>query len=331
MRVHYFSLLLSAVLSVQPLQASGFHSLLSAPRCWTSTTAAGLWRHQHQHQHQQQRGSSSLSPFLLSRAGATASPNSEGDEGVAAAADKTSTTPTSDEKIKKSIHDDPSEILKIAVATTAAAALLPVPAMALAGGAGGAGAAALKSALFAYLHYVSILAIFGILVAEKMLIQPGMSVEDERTLTKIDLAYGVLAAVLIVSGFVRTTVEKGGTFYLNEPLFWLKMAFAGVWGGLSIFPSITFYRRNLSRKEQQQQADDGSIPPVSEKLANRLQQVINAELTAMLSIPLVATLMARGVWYWDGFPWPAGAAVSVGAMVGAFYLYGKQALTWSED
>lgn len=93
---------------------------------------------------------------------------------------------------------------------------------------------------------------------------------------------------------------------------------------LSTIP-VTFYRRKFARN------DGKDVPPVSEKLAGRLQQILNAEITAVLSIPLVATLMARGVWYWDDFPWPAGLTLAIAATVGSFYLYGRQALTWTED
>jgi len=70
---------------------------------------------------------------------------------------------------------------------------------------------------------------------------------------------------------------------------------------------------------------------VSEKLAGRLQQVINAEISAILTIPLLATLMARGVWYWQGFPWPVGLVTAIAATGGSFFFYGRQALTWTED
>jgi hypothetical protein len=70
---------------------------------------------------------------------------------------------------------------------------------------------------------------------------------------------------------------------------------------------------------------------MSEKLAKRLQALYNANISAVLSIPLLATLMARGVLYSDEFPWPAGLAFTILATGGASYLYGKQALSWSED
>lgn len=70
---------------------------------------------------------------------------------------------------------------------------------------------------------------------------------------------------------------------------------------------------------------------MTEKLASRLKSVITAEISAILSIPLLATFMARGVLYSDDFPLPAGIAIVALATGGSFFLYGKQALTWSED
>lgn len=122
------------------------------------------------------------------------------------------------------------------------------------------------SALWAYGHYLSILVITSCLVAERNLVKPDMSVEDENIIVKIDVVYGVMAALLIISGFaraakvrsikqlVRVRVQwpihtthhpyhvqfgQGGDFYIHEILFWVKMTLSGIWGGLSIFPSRT--------------------------------------------------------------------------------------------
>ena len=92
-----------------------------------------------------------------------------------------------------------------------------------------------------------------------------------------------------------------------------------------IFSIVTFYQRKGARK------NDEVVPPLTDKLAARLHQVINAEITAILSIPFLATLMSRGVWYWQDFPWQVGLVLSIAATGGSFYLYGKQALTWTED
>lgn len=64
-------------------------------------------------------------------------------------------------------------------------------------------AGVVPSALWAYGHYLSILAITGCLVAEKTLVKPDMSIDDEDTIVKIDVVYGLMAALLIISGFAR--------------------------------------------------------------------------------------------------------------------------------
>ena len=58
------------------------------------------------------------------------------------------------------------------------------------------GGAPVPSALWAYGHYFSIIAIFGCLSAEKTLVKPGMSEEEENMVVKLDVLYGVMAALL---------------------------------------------------------------------------------------------------------------------------------------
>ena len=87
---------------------------------------------------------------------------------------------------------------------------------------------------------------------------------------------------------------------------------------------VTLYRRNFARKNGE------DVAPLSDELAKRLLQIINAEISAILSIPILATLMSRGVWYWDGFPYQIGLVLSLAATGGSFYYYAKQALNWEE-
>jgi hypothetical protein len=92
----------------------------------------------------------------------------------------------------------------------------------------------------------------------------------------------------------------------------------------SFFPTIKILQRYLDR---------GTIPPpMSNKLANRIIKVVDSELSALASIPLIATFMSRGIAYVDYFPWQAAGAVPLLAVfVGLGFTYIKEALLWSED
>ena len=59
-------------------------------------------------------------------------------------------------------------------------------------------------------------------------------------------------------------------------------------GGLSLYPTVTYILWAIPLRK-------GELPQVTEALANRLSWIINIELAGFASIPLMATLMARGV------------------------------------
>jgi uncharacterized membrane protein (DUF441 family) len=68
-----------------------------------------------------------------------------------------------------------------------------------------------------------------------------------------------------------------------------------------------------------------------EALANRLKKVMNAELTALATIPLTATLMARGVGYINEFPTVVGPVLFGVVTARAVYKYVKDAISWNEE
>lgn len=197
-------------------------------------------------------------------------------------------------------------------------AFVPEPAMATAG--------PIPSALFAWAHFVGLAGIAGGLVAERLIIRPGISFEEEKKLNVADGVYGLAALLIFVSGYFRVTqFAKGWEYYQHEPIFWLKMSGAAVLGGLSLFPTIIFFRRDQARK------DGKVLEPLSDALVERITRLINAEILALLSIPLLASLMARGVGYMNEFPWPLGAALYVLALGGSGYKYGKEAFDMMES
>ena len=186
---------------------------------------------------------------------------------------------------------------------------------------------AVPSALAAYGHYLSLLIITASIMTERVKVKAGMSIEDEKQLGLVDGMTGVAGVGLLVSGYYRTTqYGKGWDFYSHEPIFWLKMTFLGIFGALSLFPTITIIKRTVEIQQT------GTIEPMSEKLASRLQSVMNAELSALAFIPLTATLMSRGVGYVNDFPTQfVGPALFGVVTAPAVFKYAKDALTWTED
>lgn len=193
----------------------------------------------------------------------------------------------------------------------------PTPALAAAG--------PVSSAILAWLHFIGILGVAGGLMTERFLLKKNMSQDDEMKINNADGIYGLSAFSLLISGYFRVTdFAKGWDFYCNEPIFWLKMSSVAVLGGLSFFPSIVFFRRDQARQQGQ------VLAPLSDNLVERLSTIINAEILALLTIPLFASLMARGVLYVDNFPWALGVVLYAVSLGGAGYKYGKEAFEMME-
>lgn len=97
---------------------------------------------------------------------------------------------------------------------------------------------AVPTALMAYMHYVTMLGGLGAVVAQRFVLKPGMTQDDESLLGQLNIAYGVFLSLILVSGYFRVAeYGKGATFYSHEILFWLKMSSVGVLAALALFPT----------------------------------------------------------------------------------------------
>jgi putative membrane protein len=141
----------------------------------------------------------------------------------------------------------------------------------------------------AYVHYLSFMLCFGALVLERRLIKPNPNKADATLMVITDIVYGLAALALLVSGILRVLYfGQGSEFYTENPLFWWKVGIYLSVGGLSLYPTITYILWAIPLRK-------GELPQVSEALANRLAWILNIELAGFALIPLLATLMARGV------------------------------------
>ena len=155
----------------------------------------------------------------------------------------------------------------------------------------------LSRAGVAYVHYLSFMLCFAALVLERRLIRANPNKGDATLMVITDIVYGIAALALLVSGILRVLYfGQGSSFYTENPLFWWKVGlYLGV-GALSLYPTITYILWAIPLRK-------GELPQVSEALANRLAWILNIELVGFALVPLLATLMARGV----GLPGTYGA------------------------
>jgi len=221
--------------------------------------------------------------------------------------------------------DSTTPVPSAAAAAAAAVFLLAAP---LPASAAGAAYTAVPSALAAYGHYFALILTVACLTVERLTVKENMSGDEEDRMALADALYGVAGLLVVVTGYLRVTeYGKGWEFYAHEPIFWLKLSLVAVAGASSFFPTIKIIQRSVAKRNNGGEL----VAPMSAKLAARMTSIINAELLAIASIPLTATLMARGVGYADWLPWQAGAAPALLLLLLLGYKYVKEALDWQED
>ena len=137
---------------------------------------------------------------------------------------------------------------------------------------------------------LAILTMVVFIASEAALCRPEwLNADVVRRLARVDLIYGIAALAVLLTGLARTWWGmKGGDWYWHQPLLHVKVTLFVVVGLLSIKPTLTFvrWRRQLEAT--------GALPTADEVRATRRVVMIEAHLLAV--IPLLATLLARGVW-----------------------------------
>jgi len=144
-------------------------------------------------------------------------------------------------------------------------------------------------AWLAIAHNLAIFGVFAVLVAEWTIVRPGIDAADVHRLGRVDAAYGALAALVLAAGVTRVAWgAKPADFYLENPVFWFKMAAFATVGILSIRPTIRYlgWRKALD-------SDAGVLPAATEISSAR--RAIHVQLAVFTAIPALAALMARGI------------------------------------
>ena len=146
----------------------------------------------------------------------------------------------------------------------------------------------MSQAILAYLHYLSIFVLFALLSIEHVQFKLPLDLRRARSLMITDIAYGVSASVVLLTGTLRVFWSgKGLDYYLSNSLFLIKVGLFLLIGLISTLPTFTFlnWRNDLLAEK---------IPDVSGRQARWVTLCVRIELLLLLAMPLLAVFMARG-------------------------------------
>ena len=145
------------------------------------------------------------------------------------------------------------------------------------------------NSLMATLHHILAFTLTAALVYEFVAYRRGLTVAEARRIQRVDLVYGISAGLLIVVGLLRVFFfEKGPNFYLNNHVFWMKMALFAIIGLLSIYPTIRYIKWNPMLKADQ-------APEIPQAEFRNVRRLLRLEMAGIVLILFAAPLMARGI------------------------------------
>ncbi len=141
--------------------------------------------------------------------------------------------------------------------------------------------------LFKYIHFIAIFAIVASLTAEHLLLKPQLTRRELHRISVLDGIYGISAIVLLGAGLTLWLggVGKPSVVYSKNWIFHLKISLFVIVGLLSIYPTIFFLKQRKGNPEEL------VTVPVMVKMMLRMEVLI------LFIIPLLASLMAKGVGY----------------------------------
>lgn len=140
-----------------------------------------------------------------------------------------------------------------------------------------------------YLHYIGIMVLMGSLITEHIILKPSITKEQIKSLTSIDLMYGISAALVLITGLLRWFIvdPKGAAYFNVNPLFHIKVTLFVIVVILSLFPTMKFFK-------WRKQVKQGVEFEITSKDVKKQLMFIRIELFLLAIIPLLAVMVALG-------------------------------------
>lgn len=135
-----------------------------------------------------------------------------------------------------------------------------------------------------YLHFIAIMLIMATAVAQHLLLQAELSLQQLKRLMLIDRIHLVLLVLVFIVGMLLFGNAK--TFYAKNLFFHGKLTLFLVLLALSVFSSVVLLRikHHLQRVNEKKW-----------QMPRYLIMLVRVELLLLLMMPLLASLMVRGV------------------------------------
>lgn len=138
--------------------------------------------------------------------------------------------------------------------------------------------------LIRYLHFISLMFLVTAVIGQHYLLRKEMKRSEIASVQKLDILYAVMVVVVLATGFAQWFwVGKPADFYAKNPVFHTKVSLFLIVGVISAYPSVFFGK--------QKKGDPNELVDVPSSIA----WSIRAELVLLALMPLLATLMAKGI------------------------------------
>jgi putative membrane protein len=145
------------------------------------------------------------------------------------------------------------------------------------------------SALISFGHFLAFFALTAALVLQIALLTSSPTIEIAKRIQRADRAYGLMAMLVLLMGFLRVFYfEKGAAYYFDNTYFIIKLCLFILVGLMSAYPTITYLRWNNDIK-------NGKAPELSAESTLKLRKVLHYQLIGIAGVIFCASMMAHGL------------------------------------
>jgi putative membrane protein len=144
--------------------------------------------------------------------------------------------------------------------------------------------------LLAFAHIAAVLGLVVFATSETALTrEEWLNAAVVHRLVRVDLLCRIAAGAVLLTGLARIYFGmKGAAWYWGQPLLHAKLALYVVLAGMSFLPTRSF------QAWQRRLVADGSLP--APEAIRRVRRRLMASTHLLIVVPLLAALLARGVW-----------------------------------